>query len=102
MFTRQNSGKVWVVLVVILAVILLVGIGIFKWYISGYNRAVSLDEGAKTAWSNVDTTLQRRLDLIPNLIETVKGYASHEKELFEDLLFESHPADFPALNHLGS
>lgn len=81
----RNSGKVWVVLVVILAVILLVGIGIFRWYISGYNRAVGLDEGAKTAWSNVDTTLQRRLDLIPNLIETVKGYASHEKELFENL-----------------
>jgi LemA protein len=81
----RNYGKVWVVLVVILAVILLVGIGIFRWYISGYNRAVGFDEGAKTAWSNVDTTLQRRLDLIPNLIETVKGYASHEKELFENL-----------------
>ncbi len=81
----RNSGKVWVVLVVILAVILLFGIGTFKWYISGYNRAVGRDEGAKTAWSNVDTTLQRRLDLIPNLIETVKGYASHEKELFENL-----------------
>jgi LemA protein len=81
----RNSGKVWVVLVIILAVILLFGIGIFKWYISGYNRAVGLDEGAKTAWSNVDTSLQRRLDLIPNLIETVKGYASHEKELFENL-----------------
>lgn len=81
----KNYGKVWIVLVIILAVILLFGIGIFKWYISGYNRAVGLDEGAKTAWSNVDTSLQRRLDLIPNLIETVKGYASHEKELFESL-----------------
>lgn len=81
----KNSGKVWVVLVIILAVILLFGIGIFRWYISGYNRAVGLDEGARTAWSNVDTSLQRRLDLIPNLIETVKGYASHEKELFENL-----------------
>ncbi len=81
----KNSGKVWVVLVIILAVILLFGIGIFKWYISGYNRAVGLDEGARTAWSNVDTSLQRRLDLVPNLIETVKGYASHEKELFENI-----------------
>ncbi len=81
----KTSGKVWIVLVVTLAVILLLGIGIFRWYISGYNRAVGFDEGAKTAWSNVDTTLQRRLDLIPNLIETVKGYASHEKELFENL-----------------
>ena len=81
----RNTGKVWVVLVIILVVILLFGIGIFRWYISGYNRAVGLDEGAKTAWSNVDTSLQRRLDLIPKLIETVKGYASHEKELFENL-----------------
>ena len=81
----KNSGKVWIVMVIILAVVLLVGVGIFRWYISGYNRAVGLDEGAKTAWSNVDTVLQRRLDLIPNLIETVKGYASHEKELFENL-----------------
>lgn len=81
----RNSGKIWIVLVVILVVAILFGVGIFKWYISGYNRAVGLDEGAKTAWSNVDTSLQRRLDLIPNLIETVKGYATHEKELFESL-----------------
>ncbi len=81
----RNFGKVWVVLIVVLVVLLLFGIGIFKWYINGYNKAVGLDEAAKTAWSNVDTVLQRRLDLIPNLIETVKGYAKHEKELFENL-----------------
>jgi len=81
----KNSGKVWAVLIVILVVILVFGLGIFKWYIGGYNRAVGLDEAAKTAWSNVDTALQRRLDLIPNLIETVKGYATHEKELFENI-----------------
>jgi len=81
----KNFGKVWAVLIVILVVILVFGLGIFKWYIGGYNRAVGLDEAAKTAWSNVDTALQRRLDLIPNLIETVKGYATHEKELFENI-----------------
>ena len=81
----KNFGKAWVVLVVILVVILVFGIGIFRWYIGGYNRAVGLDEAAKTGWSNVDAVLQRRLDLIPNLIETVKGYAAHEKELFENL-----------------
>jgi len=81
----RNPGKAWVVLIAILAVILILGIGVFKWYIGGYNRAVRLDEGAKTAWSNIDTALQRRLDLVPNLVETVKGYASHEKELFENL-----------------
>ena len=81
----RNFGKAWVVLVVILAVILVFGIGIFKWYIGGYNRAVRLSEGAQTAWSNVDAVLQRRIDLVPNLVNTVKGYASHEKELFENL-----------------
>ncbi|MCH9022040.1 MAG: LemA family protein, partial [Planctomycetes bacterium] len=51
-------------------------------------------------WSNVDTTLQRRLDLIPNLIETVKGYASHEKELFENLA-KSREKYFPADTRAG-
>lgn len=83
-FKMRNFGKVSGVLIAVLVVVVL-GIGIFGWYIGGYNRAVRKDEGAKTAWSNVDTTLQRRLDLIPNLIETVKGYAAHEKELFENL-----------------
>ncbi len=78
-------GKVWVVLVVMLVVILVIGLGIFRWYVSGYNKAVRLDEEVGSAWSNVDTALQRRLDLVPNLVETVKGYASHEKELFESI-----------------
>ena len=77
----RESGKAWIVLVVIIGVIVVAGI----WYIGGYNKAVRRDEAAKTAWSNVDTALQRRLDLIPNLVNTVKGYATHEKELFENL-----------------
>jgi len=43
---------------------------------------VSLDEGVKSAWAQVETQLQRRMDLIPNYVETVKGYAAHEKETF--------------------
>jgi LemA protein len=81
----EKFGKAWVALVAALVVILLLGLGIFSWYIRGYNRAVALDEGAKTGWSNVDTALQRRLDLVPNLIATVKGYAAHERELFEHI-----------------
>jgi len=81
----RNYGKAWVILVVVLAVLLLLGLGIFGWYISGYNKAVGLDEATKTTWSNVDTALQRRLDLVPNLVSTVKGYAAHEKELFENI-----------------
>lgn len=82
---RAYCGKAWVVLIVVILVLFLIGFSIFSWYIGGYNKAIRFDEGAKTAWSNVDTTLQRRMDLIPNLINTVKGYASHEKELFENL-----------------
>jgi LemA protein len=48
----------------------------------GYNTMVTLDEGVKGAWGQVETQLQRRMDLIPNYVETVKGYAAHEKETF--------------------
>ena len=81
----RNFGKAWIVLVGVLLVLLLIGVGIFSWYIGGYNKAVNFEQGAEKAWADIDTTLQRRLDLIPNLVETVKGYATHEKELFENI-----------------
>jgi len=49
----------------------------------GYNRLVDLHEGIDAAWAQVENQLQRRNDLIPNLVEVTKGYASHEKEIFE-------------------
>ncbi len=81
----RNFGKTWVVLIALLIVVLLVGLGIFRWYISGYNKAVNLKEGAEKAWADIDSALQRRLDLVPNLVNTVRGYAEHEKELFENI-----------------
>jgi len=72
-------------LLVVLGVIALVVVIIGGWVINGYNRVVAMDENVKTAWAQVDNQLQRRYDLIPNLVETVKGYASHEKEVFEHL-----------------
>lgn len=62
-----------------LVVLLLIG-GAF--FVSGYNKAAKMEETVKKAWGNVENVLQRRFDLIPNLVETVKGYASHEEEIF--------------------
>ena len=53
------------------------------WAITGYNGLVKADEAVTTAWSNVENQYQRRADLIPNLVNTVKGYAAHEKETFD-------------------
>jgi LemA protein len=81
----KTFGKAWIVLVIVLVVLIALGLMVFGWYINGYNRAVNLEEASKQAWSDVDATLQRRLDLVPNLVSTVKGYAQHEKELFESI-----------------
>lgn len=96
----RDFGKAWVVLVAVLVFLLLLGLGIFRWYIGGYNKAVNLEQGAEKAWADIDAALQRRLDLVPNLIETVKGYASHEKELFENIA-KSREKYFQAGNRAG-
>lgn len=75
----MNTGTK-VLLIIVGVVILLVGI-----YISGYNKLVNYDESIKAAWSQVENVMQRRNDLIPNLVNTVKGYAKHEKEVFENV-----------------
>src|SRR3990172_12956178 len=55
------------------------------WLFGYYNSFVNMDEGIKNAWAQVENQLQRRSDLIPNLVNTVKGYASHEKEVFTNI-----------------
>jgi LemA protein len=60
----------------LVAGVVLVGL----WAVAGYNRLVKLDEGVKTAWSQVENVYQRRADLIPNLVETVKGARDFERE----------------------
>ena len=52
----------------------------------GYNKMVSMDEAVKSSWSQVENVYQRRADLIPNLVETVKGYAQHEQETFTKVI----------------
>ena len=58
---------------------------IVLWIISAYNRLVALGNRAKEAWSDIDVQLKRRYNLIPNLVETVKGYAAHERGVFENV-----------------
>lgn len=65
--------------VVVLAIIM------GSWFVSTGNRLVALDESTSAAWAQVETVLQRRFDLIPNLVNTVKGYAAHEKEILEEV-----------------
>jgi len=79
----MNNG-VKIVLVV-LAVIALFAIGAIMYGVGQYNQAVAMDEQVKSQWAQVENQLKRRYDLIPNLVETVKGYAKHEKELFENI-----------------
>jgi LemA protein len=73
----MGRGAKWAIGIGVVALLL------FLLLVSPYNTLVKLDEQVNQAKSNIEVTLQRRLDLIPNLVETVKGYASHERETLE-------------------
>ncbi len=68
-----------------LLVFLLIVLALAGWVISGYNRLVRARVRIDEAWAQIDTQLQRRHDLIPNLVNTVKGYAAHERQTFEEV-----------------
>ncbi|MFZ5996991.1 MAG: LemA family protein [Nitrospirota bacterium] len=70
---------------VIVGVIVVAGVLFGGWIIGQYNKVIAMDEQVKAQWAQVDNQLKRRYDLIPNLVETVKGYAKHEKEIFENI-----------------
>lgn len=74
---KKNLGLV--ITIAIVAVVLI-------WGVSGYNGLVSMDESVQNKWADVETQYQRRADLIPNLVNTVKGYAAHEKETLEGVV----------------
>jgi len=67
---------------IILGIIVAIVIIIFGYLKYQYNHLVQIDQKVKEAWAQVENVYQRRADLIPNLVETVKGYAKHEKEVF--------------------
>jgi LemA protein len=74
--------KIWAGL---LAILLLLGLIVGGSYVSSKNQMVSKNETIKSAWAAIDVDLQRRADLIPNLVETVKGYAAQEQTVFDDI-----------------
>lgn len=69
----------WTVMLIVLGVLI-------AWFVATYNKFVSLNERVKQAQSGIDVYLKQRFDLIPNLVETVKGFAKHEKELMENIV----------------
>src|SRR5512139_2946241 len=79
----MNSGVKTVLIV--LGIIAVVVIGIIMYGVGEYNKVIAMDEQVKSQWAQVENQLKRRYDLIPNLVETVKGYAKHEKEVFENI-----------------
>lgn len=74
--------KKWLPLIVIVVIL----IGIFRWGVGLNNTMVEKQETARTQWANVESAYQRRSDLIPNLVNTVKGYADFEKETLESVI----------------
>ncbi|MBU0683467.1 MAG: LemA family protein, partial [Candidatus Omnitrophica bacterium] len=74
-------GKGLIALAVIGIIVLLIG----GWLVAGLNNIVRLDESVNSAWAQIENQLQRRNDLIPNLVNTVKGYAAHEQGLLTEI-----------------
>jgi LemA protein len=79
--TPKPRGRGLIILLVVVGLAVLAAI----WFVSTSNRLIALQENVDTAWAQVEAALQRRFDLIPNLVATVKGYAQHEKEILEEV-----------------
>lgn len=77
----MNKKKIIWIVVIVVAVL-----AIFGWFKNGYNSMVSMQEGVESQWAQVENVYQRRADLIPNLVATVKGYAEHESSTLTDVI----------------
>ena len=74
------SMPIWLIIVIAIVVILII------WFVATYNSLINLRNRVKDQWSQIDVQLKRRADLIPNLVETVKGYAKHEKTTLDEVI----------------
>ena len=78
-------SKVWLAVLGVVGVLVVVGLMIFGSFVGAQKQFVAKDEAVKAAWSDVDTQLERRADLIPNLVETVKGFTKEESSVFTEV-----------------
>lgn len=79
-------NKTVVIILAVLGVIIVLGVGTVLWGVGVYNGLVQKDESVKSAWSQVENQYQRRADLVPNLVETVKGFAKQEREVLQGVV----------------
>ena len=91
--------KKWLVPLIIIGIIIF---GLFKWGVGVNNEIIEKEGVAVAQWANVESSYQRRADLIPNLVATVKGYAAHEKETLEAVIKARAEATKPTINVDGS
>jgi LemA protein len=77
---RDVPGLYFLIIIAVIVVVLII------WFVGVYNRLVGLRNRVDTQWAQIDVELKRRYDLVPNLVETVKGYAAHEKDTFEKVI----------------
>ncbi len=91
-------GKGMKIFLGIMAVLVVLAFVIYRSVTGTYNNLVTLDEGVNTGWSQVQNVYQRRADLIPNLVQTVKGYAAHERETLEAVIQARANATRPQIN----
>src|SRR5438270_4997701 len=83
--SRQGRGAPYDAYVVVLLIVLAILVMLCRFVVVAYNGLVRLRNRIDNAWAQIDVQLRRRYDLIPNLVETVKGYAAHERQTFEEV-----------------
>lgn len=83
---KKSGRTILIILAVFFGIILITAVGVYKFGKNSYNNMVAMDEGVSAQWSQVENVYQRRADLIPNLVNTVKGYAAHERETLDAVI----------------